>query len=357
MSSSYDALVLPSHVKTVLITGAGGFVGQQLTQLLLQLYPSIRLITVDINVPPTYGITDSNKLKSVKADLGDLDQVKSLFEGETIGGVFALHGIMSGGAEANFDLGYAVNVDAHLNVLKTAVAHAATFPEGEKTVYVFASSLAVYGGPKCRPQDLVVPADTPLIPETSYGCQKQIIETYAYDYGRRGMLDTRCVRLPTVAIRSGAPSTAASSFISGLIREPLLGQISECPIASGPDDPILDQLPVYLSRTKTVIRNLVWALCMPQSSFKERVSRSLNLPGISILPRDILNALVEHGGEEALKLVHWKRDPVVVRICLTWPGDFDSSESVALGFEQDDTKTGFSSAVGDFKELLVAQAK
>jgi nucleoside-diphosphate-sugar epimerase len=46
--------------------------------------------------------------------------------------------------------------------------------------------------------------DTPVLAETSYGCQKQIIELYTYDYGRKGFLETRSVRLPTVAIRSGA---------------------------------------------------------------------------------------------------------------------------------------------------------
>ena len=70
-----------------------------------------------------------------------------------------------------------------------------------------------------------------------------------------------------------------------------MGKVSECPIATGPDDPILDTLPAWISRTRTVIRNIVWAMCMPESSLKERVSRSICLPGLSVLPRDILNAL------------------------------------------------------------------
>ena len=91
------------------------------------------------------------------------------------------------------------------------------------------------------------------------------------------------------------PSSAASSFISGLIREPLMGVASECPIASGPNDPILDNLPVYLSRTKTVVRNLVWGMCVPQTAFKERLSRTFNLPGITVTPRQILAALWVRG--------------------------------------------------------------
>jgi nucleoside-diphosphate-sugar epimerase len=130
---------------------------------------------------------------------------------------------MSGGAEANFPLGYAVNVDSHINLLKVSHAHAEQhFKSGPKPRYVFVSSLAVYGGPKARPESLVKPeyvifrttvqqgeeiangSETPVLAETSYGCQKQIIELYVYDYGRKGFLETRSVRLPTVAIRSGA---------------------------------------------------------------------------------------------------------------------------------------------------------
>lgn len=331
--------------------------GQQLTQLLLHLFPTTKLITTDIVAPPDY-LHDPSRLRPVKADLGDVAQVKGLFEGEKVGGVFALHGIMSGGSEANFPLGYAVNVDSHVNLLKVAHAHADEhFKEGPKPRYVFASSLAVYGGAKARPESYVIPADTPVLAETSYGCQKAIVELYTYDYGRKGYLDTRAVRLPTVAIRSGAPSSAASSFISGLIREPLSGEVSECPIASGPDDPILDNLPVYLARTKTVVRNIAYALCMSEEGLVKRFSRTVNLPGISITPRDILNALEEHGGPEAMKLVKWKPDEAVIRICKTWAGDYDSSEAVGLGFEVDDKKTGFASAVGDFKELLQSQKK
>ena len=119
----------------------------------------------------------------------------------------------------------------------------------------------------------------------------QTLMTSTQSRSLQGYIDARSVRLPTVAIRSGAPSSAASSFISGLIREPLSGEVSECPIASGPDDPILDNLPVYLARTKTVVRNILFALALPQDKFAKRLSRTFNLPGITITPRQILEAL------------------------------------------------------------------
>lgn len=93
-------------------------------------------------------------------------------------------GIMSGQSEQDFQLGWSVNVDSHVNVLRTAAAHGKT--HGFRPRYVYTSSLAVYGGPKCTPESYVKPQETPVLALSSYGVQKQIIELYAYDYGRKG---------------------------------------------------------------------------------------------------------------------------------------------------------------------------
>jgi hypothetical protein len=87
------------------------------------------------------------------------------------------------------------------------------------------------------------------------------------------------------------PSSAASSFISGLIREPLQGERSTCPIADSPDDPIMDTMAVYLARAKTVVRNIAWAMCMPEDKFVPGEGRTINIPGIKITPRQIIEAL------------------------------------------------------------------
>lgn len=262
---------------------------------------------------------------------------------------------MSGGSEADFELGYAVNVDSHVRLLAAARRHsdAVLAPAGRKMVYCFISSLAVYGGPKCKPTDHVVPAATPIIPGTSYGVEKTIAELYAFDYGRRGYLDTRSLRLPTVAIRTGAPSTAASSFISGLIREPLQGRPSVCPVADDETGELLDGMPVYLSRAKTVFRNIVWGLCMPEGNLAlGKGDRSINIPGITVTTRQILDALREHGGDDALSLVSFRKDPAVVAICETWAGSYDCDEFLRMGFEVDDAQRGYSLAVKDFKDEL-----
>ncbi|WVR07278.1 hypothetical protein IAU60_004319 [Kwoniella sp. DSM 27419] len=348
---TYDALKLPEHIKTVLVTGAGGFVGQELVKLLLSLFPDLKIIATDIVEPPSHGV-DPSKLVCVKADIGDAAALEELFKGEKVAGVFALHGIMSGGAEANFDLGYAVNLHSHIALLKKTHQHAESeFAASEpRPVYVNASSLAVYGG--VTPQSVVNPKVTPVIPESSYGVQKHIIEMLAYDYGRKGYLNTRTVRLPTVVVRPGAPSSAASSYISSLIREPLQNKPTTCPIASSYDDSTLDTYFTWVSRTKTVIRNIAYAMCFPESGWNGVLGRVINLPGIQITPRQIIDALAEHGGQDLVKLISYEKDERVIKICDTWAGAFDNSSYTAMGFEADDPKTGFGSAVADFKAML-----
>ncbi|KAM0755428.1 NAD(P)-binding protein [Meredithblackwellia eburnea MCA 4105] len=345
--ASVDIPDLPSHVKHVLVTGGGGYVGREVAKLLQTKFGSALKITLaDLNAPQPLG-----NAQTVSGDLSDPSQVAKLFEGEQVDAIMAFQGIMSGGSEANFDLGYKVNVDSHHALLEAARKESAKRTDGKKVIYVYISGLAVYGGDKCLPADFVVPEVTPLFPETSYGTAKAITELYVFDYTRKGFVDGRILRLPTVAIRAGAPSSAASSFISGMIREPLQGLPSECPVASGPEDPAMDTVPIYLSRASTVFRNIAYALTMDQTKFP-KFSRTVNVPGITVTPRQIVDALEAVGGKKALDLVTYKKDEAVMHIMSAWPGAFDNTAAIALGFVQDDPKTGFMAAVKDFKDGL-----
>jgi D-erythronate 2-dehydrogenase len=63
------------------------------------------------------------------------------------------------------------------------------------------------------------------------------------------------------------------------------------------------------------------------------------------------------GGQQALDLVTYEKDPKVIAICETWAGDYDSSASIGMGFQVDDKKTGFADAVGDFVAELKASGE
>jgi nucleoside-diphosphate-sugar epimerase len=172
--------------------------------------------------------------------------------------VFHLAAVVS--AQADFDIGMRVNPTRHALL---EVPRLAAPPK-----FVFASSLAVFGGPLPDP----VPDDAPLTPQASYGTQKAIGELLVYDMTRKGFIDGRSLRLPTVTVRPGKPNKAASSFASGIIREPLSGVDAICPVARATR--------MWVTSPRTVIANIIKGHEAPASAFAH--TRSVNVPGILV---------------------------------------------------------------------------
>lgn len=301
----------------ILITGANGFVGQALTAALLSDSSISSLILTDI-VEPDVPSPESNftaEIRSIEADLTDQATCENLFTSD-LTHVYLLHGLMSGATEVNLDLGLRVNVDSTriiLDILRKV-------KPGIKVIY--SSACAVFG-----PSDekLVTESTMPL-PGSSYGAQKLICETLLNDFSRRGLIDGRILRLPTIIIRPGKPSGAASSFVSGIIREPLKGEKSLLPVARS--------LEVWVCSTRTAVKNLVFARDIPMEKFGGR-SRVVNLPGIAVTVNQMLHALEDIGGAKALSLVEERKDPAIENIVLSWPTRFDTSKAKSLGFIED----------------------
>ena len=198
-----------------MITGAGGFVGQALASALLA-DPLVSKLTLTDVFKPEVPRTDSQagvETRSFDADLTSLETCQSLFTPD-INLIYLLHGIMSGAAEANLELGLRVNIDSTRRILDILRR---TNP-GVKVVYP--SSLAVYG-PPATPTTKITELNTP-VPGSSYGAQKHICETLIDDYSRRGLLDGRVCRLPTVIIQCLFPMNLGLN-LNETIRS-LLGQ-------------------------------------------------------------------------------------------------------------------------------------
>ena len=311
----------------IVITGGAGFLGQRLAQKLLSQKRSdgpelTQLTLADIVAPPAPNPDTPNQnvhLRSVVADLTDAAAARSLITADTTA-VYHLAAVVSGQAEAKFDLGVAVNATGTQNLLE-AVRHQAP---GAKVI--FASSLAVYGG------DLpdVITEKTGLQPQSSYGTQKAIAELWVNDYTRKGFLDGRILRLPTVCVRPGKPNAAASSFASGIIREPLNGEPAICPV-----DPAL---PLWLSSPSAVTDNLAKALTLPAADFGP-YSRTVNLPGITVTVADMIAALREVAGTEVAERIQYQPDEPISKIVASWPSQFDISRAIALGFQGDQAFT------------------
>jgi nucleoside-diphosphate-sugar epimerase len=229
--------------------------------------------------------------------------------------VFHLAAVVSGQAEAEFDTGMRINVDATRALLERCRALR------RPPKFVFTSSLAVFGGALPDP----VPDEAPLTPQTSYGTQKAICELLVYDMTRKGYIDGRSLRLPTVTVRPGKPNKAASSFASGIIREPLSGVEAICPVAP--------ETRVWVVSPRAVVANLIVGHEAPAASFG--YTRSVNVPGIEVSVAEMVAALRRIAGDETAERVKWQLDPVIDRIVRTWPPSFAPVLGPKLGMRAD----------------------
>jgi nucleoside-diphosphate-sugar epimerase len=303
----------------ILITGGAGFLGQRLALALLRSnIPFDELVLADIVMPSNPG--KDKRVTCIQADLAAESSTKKLITSET-GIVFHLAAVVSSHAEKDFDLGWHVNMDITRQLLE-ACRH--TNP-GIR--FVFASSLAVYGG-KLPVQ---VTDSTAATPGSSYGTQKAIGELLVNDYTRKGFVDGRVLRLPTICVRPGRPNQAASSFVSSIIREPINGESAICPVSP--------ELALWLSSPDTVIHNILHACALDASAFEGW--RTLNLPGIAVTVREMLNSLERITDASTLARVQFKTDAAIDNIVSSWPGELDNTRAKQLGFKTDDNFDSF----------------
>ncbi len=270
------------------------------------------------------------RVSSAVGDIADPALLASVVDAETIG-VYHLAAVLSGGSEDDFDLAMAVNVDATRSLLEACRA------AGSRPRFVFTSSLAVFGGP--MPD--VVPETLATQPESTYGAFKSIGELLVNEYSRKGFVDARICRLPTISVRPGLPNSAASSFASGIIREPLNGVPAPCPV---PTDTRM-----WLSSPDAAVANLVRAFAVDGQAIGGW--RVMNLPGITVTVEEMLASLERVGGAQARALVTLAPDQRIMDIVCSWPGDFEVARPLALGFIRDET---FDDVVRQYRDEFVA---
>lgn len=301
----------------IVITGGCGFLGRRLAIRLLQqgsaLGPVDRIVLFD-HAAPALPLPADRRLAVIAGDIADRDAVVQLIAPET-DAVYHLAAVVSAEAETNTELGYRVNIDGTRAVLDACRAL------GTAPRVVFTSSLAVYGG------DLPPAAGdaTPLTPQNSYGVTKAIGELLVNDYSRKGFIDGRALRLPTVVVRPGRPNRAATTFASSIIREPLCGQAAVCPVAPA--------LVMAVASPRAVVNGLVHALGLPGEALGW--NRSVQLPGFSVSVGEMAAAVRRAGGDAAFARICWERDPLVEAIVGGMPPALASQRAAALGFAAD----------------------
>lgn len=303
----------------VLIIGAAGMVGRKLVDRIaaeegvLGGEPT-RLTLVDVVEPPVPARL-AGRAKSLAVDLSQ-DGVPEKLIADRPDLIFHLAAIVSGEAEADFDKGYRVNLDATYALFE-AIRHQSA-KEPYRPRVIFASSIAVFGAPfpdKIGDEFFT----TPL---TSYGTQKAITELLLSDYSRRGVFDGLGLRLPTICVRPGKPNKAASGFFSNILREPLVGQEAVLPV----DESVRH----WFASPQSAVGFFVHAARLDLEKVGPR--RNLTMPGLSATVGEEIAALERVAGEKATRLIRREPDPVIEKIVAGWPRDFDAQRATALGF-------------------------
>jgi nucleoside-diphosphate-sugar epimerase len=306
----------------VVITGGAGMLGKKLANKLLErgtlAGPDGKPLTIDklvlMDVAEAPDLPKDKRVQFVAGEVYDPALIGKLISGDT-NSVFHFAAIVSAGAEADFELGYKVNLDGTRVVLEACRA-LKTPPR-----VVFTSSVAVYGGDMPK----VITDEQKLTPQTSYGAQKAMGELLVADYTRKGFVDGRSLRLPTIVVRPGKPNKAASTFASSIIREPLQGQEAICPVR--PDN----WMPL-LSPRKTVE---CFIHAHELASEKWGTNRTLMLPSFDVTVGEMADAVKRVAGNDAYKKIVWKQDPLIQKIVDGWPARLDSRRARSMGLQAD----------------------
>lgn len=302
----------------ITILGGGGFLGRRLAQRLASDGAlggtAISALTLfDLEAPPP----PAGAKFAVRGIAGDVSDPATVAAAIPPGTQVVVHlaAVVSAQAEADFDLGLRVNLSGTLAVLQACRA----LPAPPRVV--FTSSVASFsGGQQARLEDTAR-----QLPANSYGAEKAIGEMLLQDASRKGFLDAVNLRLPTVIIRPGRPNRAASSFVSAILREPLLGLPTELPV---PED-----FALWVCSPRRAIDWFLHAMTMPTAPLG--LDRGINPPGMSVTVDAMLAALERVAGPAARALVRPAPDPEVAAIVGTWPAAFTADRAHRLlGFSE-----------------------
>ena len=306
----------------ILITGGTGFIGKQIAIKILELgtisFDGQAAQTIDkvilFDAFAGEELPQDPKIQVITGDITDKSLVEKITENIDV--VWHLAAVVSSAAEADFDLGMNVNLYGLLTLLEALRKH------GSKPRVIFASGCAVFGG------DLpdVAPDQTEVNPKSPHGMQKAIGELLVSDYSRKGFIDGRVLRLPTIVVRPGKPNKAASTFFSSIIREPLKGESAICPVQA--------DTPVFITSPRRCVESMIQAATLSPNQLAD--NRIIPLPGLTVTVQQMLDALEKVAGKSAVDLVQWQEDKTIQRIVQSWPVQVKAEYAESLGFKADE---------------------
>lgn len=312
----------------IVITGGTGFLGRLIAERALDRGDNVTLF--DIAIPPDGLGALEGRAEMIAGDIADNEMVARVIEKSDA--VVHLASMVSAGSEADFDAAMRVNIDGGRAVLDAARAN------GPHTKVLFTSSLAIFGS-QAMPER--VDGMTRPVPQNTYGMTKAVMELLVNDMSRKGFIDGRVGRLPTVIVRPGKPNTAASSFASGVIREPLTGDVCELPVAR--------EMKLCVGGYRTCADGLMALLDAPAEQFGD--DRVVNLPNITTSVNEMIAATEKVAARHGITLgrIEDTPDEVVRAIVGSWPIALEASKALSLGCPQDgDLETIIEAFVEDY---------
>ncbi len=305
----------------IVVTGAAGFLGSKLIKALLTNNDPLilngkeetvsEIIAFDMIEPSNF---NDDRVTPVAGDISAAATLETILD-SNVDVVIHLAAVVSSQAEEDFDLGLRTNLLASLNILER-LRHLGTCP-----LFLTTSSVATFGG--SLPESV---SDQWINrPQSSYGTQKSIVDLLVNDYSRRGFINGRSLVMPTIVVRPGKPNKAASSFASGIIREPLSGIESVCPVET--------DTPLWIMAPETAVANLIHGLSLNSDELGN--NRIINMPGLTVTVAEMLDALETMSNKETASLVTLKADKNIQKIVNSWPGNFTAEKGLQLGFKAD----------------------
>jgi D-erythronate 2-dehydrogenase len=305
----------------ILIIGAAGMLGQQLCNTLastgtLDSKEIARITRHDIVLPPPPP-QSTFSIETVMSDLSQQGEAEKLLQNKP-DVIFHLAAIVSGEAEANFEKGYAINLDGTRMLLEAI----RKIGDNYKPKFIFTSSIAVFGAPFPEAID----DDFLTTPLTSYGTQKAICELLISDYSRKGFLNGLALRMPTICVRPGKPNKAASGFFSNIIREPLVGIAAILPVS--------ESVRHWHASPRAAVKMLIHGAELDADMLGPR--RALSLPGVSCTVGEQIAALSKIAGPKPATLIKREEDQAIQKIVAGWPQNFNAERAKKLGFTADE---------------------
>ena len=306
----------------IVVTGAAGFIGQMVVRA-LDAAQTVTLdgverrvsaiLAVDIAAEPLAGLAaDCRRVHPVQGALGDAEVLNRIVS-DAPDLVVHLAAVVSGQAEADWGLGMDVNLQGTIALIEACRRMA------RPPVFIFSSSVAVFS---CADNDTIT-EDTLPAPRSSYGTQKLMGELLVRDATRRGFIRGRSLRFPTISIRPGAPNRAASSFASGILREPMAGLPAILPVGR--------DLRLHLASPEKALEYTLRACALEQDQLGD--TTTLTLPGITVTVGEMIDTLAQIAGADVAARITPAHDPAIEAIVASWPGEILCPRARSLGFE------------------------